>query len=282
VRTSFLLFTLFWIGLYADAQMSVVNVLTLTNALVTGFRWDYFLMDPLIFILWCATAAALLFWGRGAYCGWLCPFGALQEFTNRIARRLRIPQLNIPWFVHERLWAVKYIIFLFLLAYSLYSLADAERLSEVEPFKTVIILKFVRAWPFMVYGAALIVMSLFVERFFCRYLCPLGAALAIPARIRMFDWLKRYRECGSPCQRCANECPVDSIHPDGRINPNECIHCMHCQELYSDDRRCPVMIQRRIKKERFQTMSPPPPGAAAIGQTPQKPLPSKNLFKESD
>lgn len=272
VRTGFLLFTLFWIGLYADAQMSVVNVLDLTNALVTGFRWDYFLMDPLIFILWCATAAALLFWGRGAYCGWLCPFGALQEFANRIAKRLKLPQVNIPWFVHERLWAVKYIIFLFLLAYSLYSLADAERLAEVEPFKTVIILKFVRAWPFMVYGAGLIVLSLFVERFFCRYLCPLGAALAIPARIRMFDWLKRYRECGSPCQRCANECPVDSIHPDGKINPNECIHCMHCQELYSDDRRCPVMIQRRIKKERFQTMSPPPPGAAASGQTPQKSL----------
>ena len=58
--------------------------------------------------------------------------------------------------------------------------------------------------------------GLFIERFFCRYLCPLGAALAIPGRIRMFEWLKRWPECGSPCQRCAKECPVQSIHPEGR------------------------------------------------------------------
>ena len=257
-RTGFLLFTLLWIGWYADAQLSVVNVLTLANALVNGFRWDYFLMDPLIFIIWCATAAALLFWGRGAYCGWLCPYGALQELASRVARRLKLPQLVIPWGLHERLWPLKYIIFLGLFGLSLTSLAQAERLSEVEPFKTAIILKFMRSWPFVVYAGGLVGASLFVERFFCRYLCPLGAALAIPARIRMFDWLKRYRECGHPCQRCANECPVSCIHPDGRINPNECITCMHCQELYWDAHRCPVVIQKRIKRERLATMSPPP------------------------
>jgi NosR/NirI family nitrous oxide reductase transcriptional regulator len=255
VRTIYLAYTLLWIGWYANAQISVVNVLTVTNALASGFRWDYFLMDPLIFILWCATAAALLFWGRGAYCGWLCPFGALQEFSNRLGRRLGLRQLKLPWGVHERLWPIKYILFLGLFAVSIYSLNDAEQLAEVEPFKTAIILKFVRSWPFVVYALGLAGASLFVERFFCRYMCPLGAALAIPARIRMFDWLKRYRECGNPCQRCANECPVNCIHPDGRINPNECIYCMHCQELYWDDHRCPVMIQRRLKRERI---APPP------------------------
>lgn len=267
IRSTFLMFTLLWIGWYANAQMSVVNILTLTNALVTGFRWDYFLMDPLIFILWCATAAALIFWGRGAYCGWLCPFGALQEFANRLARRLKIPQLVIPWGVHERLWPIKYIVFLGLFAFSLYNLGNAERLAEIEPFKTAIILKFVRNWPFVVYAVGLVVSSFFVERLFCRYLCPLGAGLAIPARIRMFDWLKRYRECGSPCQRCAHECPVQSIHPDGRINPNECIYCMHCQELYWDDHRCPVMIQRRLKRERLQSASPPPRTAGPAAST---------------
>jgi NosR/NirI family transcriptional regulator, nitrous oxide reductase regulator len=61
----------------------------------------------------------------------------------------------------------------------------------------------------------MIASSLFVERAFCRYLCPLGAAMAIPARLRLFDWLRRYRECGNPCHRCANECPVQAIHPEG-------------------------------------------------------------------
>ncbi len=55
-RLVFLTFSLFYIGWYAQAQLSVVNVLTFTTALRTGFSWEYFLMDPLVFILWCATA----------------------------------------------------------------------------------------------------------------------------------------------------------------------------------------------------------------------------------
>ena len=267
LRLAFLVFTLFWIGWYAHAQLSVVNVLTFVSALRSDFRWDYFLMDPLVFMLWCAVAAAMLFWGRGAFCGWLCPFGALQELLNAGARMLRVPQLKIPFGVHQRLWPIKYIVFLILFGLSLYYLALSEEAAEVEPFKTAIILDFMRSWPFVLYALVLLFAGLFVDRFFCRYLCPLGAALAIPARIRMFDWLKRYRECGNPCQRCGNECPVQAIHPEGHINPNECIQCLHCQELYHDDHRCPVMIQKRLKRERLAALSsgksPSPPDAKA-------------------
>ncbi|WP_296713312.1 NosR/NirI family protein [Rhodoblastus sp.] len=255
LRLGFLVFTLVWIGWIAQAQLSIVNVLAFLSALRTDFRWDYFLMAPLIFILWFAAAASLLFWNRGAYCGWLCPFGALQELTNRIARRLNIPQLKISFGVHQRLTALKYIIFLVLFGISLSDLGLAERLSEVEPFKTAIILKFARQWPFALYAGAMVASSLFVERAFCRYVCPMGAALAIPARLRLFDWLRRYRECGVPCQRCGNECPVQAIHPEGHINPNECIQCLHCQMLYHHDQKCPVMIQRRLKRERHSASS---------------------------
>lgn len=78
IRLGYLLVTLFWLGWVAQAQLSVVNVLAFANALRTDFQWSYFLVDPLIFILWFAVAASLLFWGRGPFCGWLCPFGALQ------------------------------------------------------------------------------------------------------------------------------------------------------------------------------------------------------------
>lgn len=257
VRTGFLAFTLVWLGWIVHAQPSVVNVLTFVNALITDFKWDHFLMDPLLFILWCSIAAALLFWGRGPFCGWLCPFGALQELSNKVARRLKVPQFTVPWAVHERLWPIKYIVFLGLFGVSIYSLALGEQLSEVEPFKTAIVLRFIRDWPFVVFALALVGAGLFIERFFCRYLCPLGAALAIPGRLRMFDWLKRYRECGNPCQRCAKECPVQAIRPEGQINVNECIYCMHCQLLYWDDHKCPVMIQKRLKREkRLATASP--------------------------
>jgi NosR/NirI family nitrous oxide reductase transcriptional regulator len=224
--------------------------MALAGSLASGFSWQAFLLDPLTFILWFSVAAALIFWGRGAYCGWLCPFGALQELTNRIARRLRVPQWELPWGLHERLWPIKYMIFLGLFAVTLVSIETAEKLAEVEPFKTAIILNFMRAWPFVLYALVLLFIGLFVERFFCRYLCPLGAGLAIPARLRMFDWLKRYRECGNPCQTCANECPVQAIHPEGQINPNECINCMHCQVLYHSETKCPVVIRQLKRREK--------------------------------
>ncbi len=251
VRRGFLVFTLVWVGWIANAQLSVVNVLTFANSLMTGFSWTYFLSAPLIFVFWVSVAGGILFWGRGPFCGWLCPFGALQELLNNAARALKIPQINVPWGLNERLWPIKYILFLGLFGLSFYSMAMAEVASEVEPFKTAITLKFMRAWPFVLFAASLLVMGLFIERFFCRYLCPLGAALAIPSRLSMFfPWLKRHPQCGSPCQRCAKECPVQCIHPDGHINPNECIWCMHCQDLFWDDHRCPAMIQKRLRREK--------------------------------
>ncbi len=267
-RMGFLTVTLVFLGWYANAQLSVVNLMALFGALVSGFSWQAFLLDPLTFILWFSVAAALLFWGRGAYCGWLCPFGALQELLNRIGRALHIPQWTLPWGLHERLWPLKYMIFLGLFGVSLTSIEQAEHLAEIEPFKTAIILKFVRAWPFVAYAAALLIAGLFVERFFCRYLCPLGAALAIPARMRMFDWLKRYKECGSPCQTCANQCPVQAIHPTGEINPNECVDCLHCQVLYQSKTICPVVIKKEKRRETASASS-----ARDLGHHPNSPKP---------
>lgn len=256
-RIGFLTVTLVFVGWYANAQLSVVNLLALASSMQTGFSWDAFLLDPIVFILWFSVAAALLFWGRGAYCGWLCPFGALQELTNRLAKWARVPQWELPWGLHERLWPIKYIIFLGLFGLSLISLPLAESYAEVEPFKTAIILKFQRGWPFLAFVFAILFAGLFIERFYCRYLCPLGAALAIPARLRMFDWLKRYKECGSPCQRCAQECMVQAIHPTGEINPNECLNCLHCQVLYQHKTKCPVVMKKIKKRADFERRNRP-------------------------
>ena len=254
IRLAALAFSLVWLGWYAGAQLSVVNVLTFANALRTSFEWEFFLVDPLIFILWGWVAVALLFWGRGVFCGWLCPFGALQELLSRLARVLRVPQFSLPFGIHERLWPTKYIIFLLLFAASLSSMSDALLGAEVEPFKTAIALKFIRAWPWVLYTLGLLAVGLFVERFFCRYVCPLGGALAIPARIRMFEWLKRRRQCGTECNICAVNCPVQAIHPDGRINPNECIHCLKCQTLYYDSTVCPPRVARAKRAAERQAL----------------------------
>ena len=91
VRRGYLLFILVWLGWYANAQLSVVNVLTFANSLLTGFSWEYFLSAPLIFILWASIAAGLLFWGRGPFCGWLCPFGACRNCSTTSPKRSRSP-----------------------------------------------------------------------------------------------------------------------------------------------------------------------------------------------
>jgi polyferredoxin len=268
LRLGFLCFTLLWLGWYAAAQLSVINVLTFAQALRTGFEWDTFLLEPLMFILWGYVAVALLFWGRGVFCGWLCPFGALQELLNAAARRLRVPQVQVPFALHERLWPIKYIVFLGLFAVSLNSVTLAFEGAEIEPFKTAITLRFMRYWPFAAYAAGLLAAGLFIERFFCRYLCPLGAALAIPARLRMFEWLKRRVQCGRECRICAARCPVQAIHPLGQINPNECIHCLNCQTLYYDATTCPPLVARAQRRQRSKPGSKPggkPAGGVAAG-----------------
>ena len=260
VRLGFLTFTLVWLGWYAAAQLSVVNVLTFTDALRSGFRWEAFLLEPLIFILWAGVAAALVLWGRGPFCGWLCPFGALQELLNQGARRLGVPQLTLPWWLHERLRSLKFLVFLALFAVSLGSTGLAHQLAEVEPFKTAIVLRFWREPWFVAWALLLLGMGLFVERAFCRYLCPLGAALALPARLRQFEWLKRHRQCGVECRICAVQCPVGAIQPEGPIHPGECIYCLHCQANYRNDRVCPPLIERRKRAERRAAAGQPAQG----------------------
>ncbi|MCL6689969.1 NosR/NirI family protein [Pseudomonas sp. R3.Fl] len=250
VRRGYLAFTLVFIGWYCLGQLSAVNVLTFVHALFEGFRWELFLSDPILFILWTFTAASVLLWGRGVFCGWLCPFGALQELLNEAARKLRVPQFELPFAVHERLWAIKYIILLALFGLSLESLSTAERAAEVEPFKTAITLGFARQWGFVAYAAGLLLVNLFTRKVYCRYLCPLGAALAIPGKARLFDWLKRRKECGQPCQLCARECEIQAIHPDGRINANECHYCLDCQLTYHDENKCPPLVNKRKKRSK--------------------------------
>lgn len=258
-RIGFLTVTLVWLGWIAGGQLSVVQVVAFLHSLLTGFRWETFLIEPVIFILWSFVGLGLLFWGRGVYCGWLCPFGALQELTNEIAQRLRVPQIEVPFVVQERLWAIKYTLFVAILALSFYSMEQALILAEVEPFKTAMSMRFIRAWPFVLFVVAILVAGLFIERFYCRYLCPLGAALAIPAKLKLFDWLRRRSQCGRECRLCEHKCTVGAIDPIGRINPNECVLCLRCQMIYHDPRSCTILKRRAARTSRPTPQSPAPP-----------------------
>jgi len=255
IRHWYLIYTVGFIGFYCAGQLSVVNVFTFLQALLSNFNWETFLLDPAIFILWAAAAFFGILWGRGVYCGWLCPFGALQELINYAARIVKIPQFELPYVIHERLWAIKYIILLILFGISLQSLALAEQYAEVEPFKTTFLLKFSREWGYVLWAGILLASNLFTRKVFCRYLCPLGAALSMPTNLALFDWLKRRKECGQPCKTCANECEIQAIEPSGKINLRECHYCLDCQVTYFDDDKCPPLILKKKNKEKKQKIA---------------------------
>ena len=238
---------------YSMGQLSIVNMLAFGRVMAGGFSWETLLIEPVTFMLWSFVAVTIVLWGRGVYCGWLCPFGALQELIHTIARHFGVPRHEFPAMVHERLWAIKYLILIGLFGLSLDSMAHAATMAEVEPFKTVFALHFVRDWSFVVYALALLAVSAVNSKFYCKYLCPLGAALSFFTRFRIFDWLRRRRECGNPCQTCAAQCQISAIRPTGEIIENECHYCLECQVIYHDEHRCPPLVEKRKRREKRET-----------------------------
>jgi NosR/NirI family nitrous oxide reductase transcriptional regulator len=250
VRVAYLLFTVFFIGFYCSAQLSVINLLAFFHSMGSGFSWDTLLIEPVIFLLWGFVAISILLWGRGVFCGWLCPFGAAQDLISTLATKLGIKGYTLPQMVHERLWSIKYFILIALVGLSLDSMVNAARLAELEPFKTTFILRFDRPPIFVIYAVALLAISAINSKFYCKYLCPLGAGLSFATRFRIFDWLRRRRDCGKPCQSCAEQCQIAAIKPTGEIIDNECHYCLECQVAYWDEYRCPPLVEKRKKRER--------------------------------
>jgi NosR/NirI family nitrous oxide reductase transcriptional regulator len=240
-----------WIGGVQMAQPSVTHVMTWFHSLIHQWEWELFLTDPFIFVFWWFIFGTLLLWGRGLFCGWLCPFGSLLEVAFKVAGKLGLArfQTQLPKALHDKLKWVKYGIFLGLLGISLWSMTLAEQLAEIEPFKTTFLVgPWNRSWPFQLFLASILGISIFIERPFCKYLCPLGAGLAIPTSFRLFG-LRRKKECG-PCKACAVQCGSQAIAADGRIDPRECLLCLDCMILYHDTHACPPLAKERKHREK--------------------------------
>jgi NosR/NirI family nitrous oxide reductase transcriptional regulator len=250
IRLAFLIYTVVFLGFICLAQLSIINILTFGHVLAQGFRWDTFLVDPVIFGLWAFVAMSILLWGRGVYCGWLCPFGAIQELIHKCAKKLGVRQFEFPRVVHERLLAIKYVVLVTLIGISLNSIGTVATFVEVEPFKTVFSLSFNREWQFVLYPVILFILAIFNAKFYCKYICPLGAGLSFATNFRIFDWLRRRTECGSPCHTCSTECSVGAINSKGEILETECHYCLECQATYWDQHKCPVMVNQRQRRER--------------------------------
>ncbi|MGH1462056.1 MAG: 4Fe-4S binding protein [Neptuniibacter sp.] len=250
MRWAYLSFTLFFIGFYAQGQLSIVNILTIQHLLIDGSSLDLFLLDPVIFILGCYVLTSLILFGRGLFCGWLCPFGALQEFVGLLGKKLNIKPWKIKPTWHNRLQKLKYILLAGIIGASFYSLTLGEELAELEPFKTSMTLYFIREWQYVIYAVILLLLALKVHKFYCRYLCPLGASLAILGVIPIFNWLTRRAECGSPCQNCRMNCEIDAINKQGKINMRECVQCLECIVINNNPKLCAIEVAETKKQRR--------------------------------
>ncbi len=237
-RTGYLLFTLFFIGWYAQGQLSIVNLTAVIQALVAKRSLAFFMYDPMTVLLWLFVAVTFFVWGRGTFCGWLCPFGALQELISKVTQRLGLKALRVSTALDKQLKRVKYVVLAVILISALVSVTWTDRLVEVEPFKTSITLNFVRAWPFVLWAVATVLLSSFFYKGYCRYLCPLGAGMGLLGRLRRFDWIARRSECGQPCQRCRSDCAYQAIEKSGKIDYDECFQCMDCVVIYESETLC--------------------------------------------
>ncbi|MDI3511758.1 4Fe-4S binding protein [Hydrogenophaga bisanensis] len=240
-----------FVGFGVMAQPSITQVLTWFHSLLFQWTWSLFLSDPFIFVFWIFIIVTVFLFGRGLFCGWMCPFGSLQEALYKVARAVGLGrfQFKLPQVWHDRLKWVKYAVFFGLLAVSMFSMTLAEVLAEVEPFKTTFLVGVMnRAWPYGLFVAAILGLSLFIERPYCKYICPLGAALAMPSTFRWFG-LKRKQDCNS-CKACAVGCGAQAIDTDGRIDHRECLHCLDCMVLYTDTSGCPPLARERKRRER--------------------------------
>jgi len=252
-RTAYMLFTLGFIGWYAQGQLSIVNLTGVVRALVEQRSLGFFLYDPMTVLLWVFTAVTFFVWGRGTFCGWLCPFGALQELIGNAARALKVPQIRLSLQTDGRLKKLKYLVLAVIMVSALVSVSWTDRLVEVEPFKTSITLMFDRSWPFVAWAVALLVVNAVIYKSFCRYLCPLGAGMALLGRLRLKNWIPRLSECGQPCQRCASDCRYQSIEKSGAVDYVECFQCLDCVAIEQSSDLC---VPKILDKKRSTVVIP--------------------------
>jgi NosR/NirI family nitrous oxide reductase transcriptional regulator len=240
-----------FVGFGAMAQPSITQVLTWFHSLLFQWTWSLFLTDPFIFLFWIFIIVTVFLFGRGLFCGWMCPFGSLSEAIYKVGEKVGLKRFqgHLPRAVHDKLKWLKYAIFFGLLTISMFSMGLAEKLSEIEPFKTTFLVGISnRSWPYGLFVCVLLGISLFIERPYCKYICPLGAALAMPSTFRWFG-LKRKQDCNS-CKACAVSCGSLAIDAAGRIDHRECLHCLDCMVLYTDVKGCPPLAKERKRRER--------------------------------
>jgi len=174
---------------------------------------------PLL-LLFLFTLITTLLWGR-LFCASLCPFGALQDIMTRFTPKTW--RIHLPATLHLRLYWLKYLILGLILSVALLN-NTISIFQYFEPFGTL----FYLSSSFLLWGILLVILigCVVIERFYCRYVCPLGAALAAVSLVSPWR-IKRVPQCNI-CKVCEQVCPTGAI-TGPKINFKECVRCDICE-----------------------------------------------------
>jgi NosR/NirI family nitrous oxide reductase transcriptional regulator len=166
------------------------------------------------------TLVALVIWGR-VFCGYLCPFGALQDFIDRLVPR-RFKR-ELPKDVHRTLLKAKYLILAIVLLPAIAG-SQVSLYQYFEPFGTVFFLgRNALLWGI---AGSILVTAAIVPRFYCRYACPLGASLALGSLLTVRR-IPRVEQCDH-CKVCEQHCPTGAIEGPA-LDFKECVRCNECE-----------------------------------------------------
>jgi NosR/NirI family nitrous oxide reductase transcriptional regulator len=225
-----------YMGFYKSQLLSIVNVFGSLSELLSRLSIGTFEsgLPPFAYSLaWYSFAGfaviTTVLWGR-VYCGRVCAFGALTQLIDAVVpARFRV---NVPAALERRASYIKYGILFAAVGYYL-ATREIGFYRYIEPF-----------WLFTREGTtvlwvmlgALLVASVFVRNLYCRFLCPLGAALGLLSTLTVFK-IKRWSEC-SQCALCEKTCEWGAIR-QRKIVLTECVRCDDCEILYDDKARCP-------------------------------------------
>lgn len=161
------------------------------------------------------------------FCGWFCAFGTFNDFIYIISKGIFNKKFRINERVDSILKYLKYLILIFII-YVIW-IKGSTLFNNLSPWNAFAQLPdFTLAFAFLVFIA---IGAAFVERFFCRYLCPLGAIFSVISKIRILKVNKPTVQCGK-CRMCTNNCSMGiKMYKVDKVTSGECINCFKCVEV---------------------------------------------------
>lgn len=212
--------TLVYLGWIDGGFVSVSHI---TNGIKLGP--SMFMQDLPLLLIIVFTVVTTLFWGR-VFCSSLCPFGALQDFLTRLLPKQW--QLQVPQKFHDIAIYFKYAVLAFLVIMAL-AYSDLSLFQYFEPFGTAFYLS--QSLILWIILALILLGAALVPRFYCRYACPLGAALGVMSTLSPWR-IKRVEQC-QLCKVCEHACPTGAIRSH-EIDFKECVRCDVCERKLID------------------------------------------------